>query len=936
MVSSQKDSEMLNSDLFQNGNLPYWPLPQAAYNAAHAWLLRLNFPETAILNDYSFSARSRNRTIKINALTFAHPVHRNPAEYASFTLYNAVNGLSDEQIVPILAESSAPFHLIHRDGQFAFWASAFRDNELIPTRIEAEISYDQLDSALHIYADDLVPQRIINAKQGRDTFTHPKLRELRPRQLSFWAMEVTRPLLVKYFSDAVDTLRNGIGTSLKMHISERVDDVIDLAVQLLGAVILADTGVLGDILRTDIISLNELITEAQSKFYRYFQTDLFVKYWDSAVKAYELLREIRYSNFTPDMLTQLMMAAHSEEQRKELGSFDTPLYLTRHIWENIPVEYLPPEQRYVADMTCGWGSFLIAGHERLANLNDTQAPLREYLRGNDIDFDTSRFAGLGLLLSTSEDSWHIDNTDAMQWDWLGTHQPGIIVGNPPFEGYRGTTGTSTTALQKAKRHQKADAFLLHAIRHLAPGGYLAMVMPRSFTAAEASYEIRRDLLQYCDVLELWQVPKVFANVNPQAIVIFAQKKLERNISHSPVRVRTIQKATQKDFQEVGIFTASQITTDQSTWNEILYKSEGSDNTHIMEYNLALSNSTWQRINEQCIKLHECADIFRGAIVGSRRRYATTSNPKQIRWLTNARKMLRRPFSIDYEYPPQIKLYPNDFEEPRLNKKHIFEDSKVLVVHSPYPSWGKRAKVAIERKGYYVSGSFWIVSPLPDAEKVFVTNEVLAAILSWDVSNAWLIERMTSLGIPEYAMNTIPFPKNLSQNECEALNEAVLKLEAAANADQIVPLEATQTIDTILKAAYNLDDATFERLRKISEWDSNPQTTLDPIPDADKSNWILSGVVDSINAEEGTITLWMEGFEELQTVQIAASMPGWMLRPGAAFRTKIPREHVKDGFIRPDTIDWGIFHAQSYTYMTEEELLAELSSILQEDDRNRIG
>jgi len=928
---------MLNSDLFQIGNLPYRPMEVAAYDAARASLLKLNFPENAILKDYSFSARSKDHTIKTNALTFAHPIHRNPAEYASFTLYNAVDGLSDDKIVPILAESSAPFHLIHRDGQFAFWASTIENNLLKPVHIESRISYEQLETVLRNYSDDLVPLRIINTKQGRDTFTHPKFRELRPRQLSFWAMEVTRPLLVKYFGDAVDTLRNGIGNSLNMYMPEKVDDVIvDLAVQLLGAIILADTGVLGDNLRTDIISLNELITEAQSKFYRYFQTELFVKYWDSAVKAYELLREIRYSNFTPDMLTQLMMAAHSEEQRKQFGSFDTPLYLTRRIWENIPVEYLPPEQRYVADMTCGWGSFLIAGHERLTNLNDTQASLREYLRGNDINFDTSRFAGLGLLLSTSEDSWNIDHENALEWKWLADHQPNIIVGNPPFEGYRGITSSSSAAPQKAKRHQKADAFLLHAIRCLAPGGYLAMVMPRSFTAAEASYEIRRELLQYCDVLELWQLPKVFTNVNPQAIVIFAQKKLERNISHSPVRVRTIQKATRKDFQEVGIFTASQITTDQSTWNEILYKSEGSENTHIMEYNLALSNSIWQKINEQCIKLNECADIFRGAIVGSRRRYATTSDPKQIRWLTNARKVLRRPFSIDYEYPPQIKLYPNDFEEPRLNKKHIFEDSKVLVVHSPDPSWGKRAKVAIERKGYYVSGSFWIVSPLPDAEKVFVTNEVLAAILSWDVSNAWLIERMTSLGIPEYAMNTIPFPKNLSQDDCEALKEAVLKLEAAAKADEAAPLEATQIIDTILKAAYHLDDAIFERLRKISEWDEKPLDTLDPIPDIDKTNWILSGIVDSINAEQGIITFWMEGFEELQAVQIASSMPGWMLRPGAAFRTKIPRDYVNDGLIRSDTIDWGIFRPQPHAYMTEEELFAELSHILQEDDRNRIG
>ena len=928
---------MLNPDLFQTGNLPYRPLPQAAYAAARTWLLRLNFPETAILNDYSFSARSRNHTTTINALAFAHPVHRNPAEYASFTLYNAVDGISDEKIVPILAESSAPFHLIHRDGQFAFWASTIENNSLKPIHIESRISYEQLEAVLRHYSDDLGPQRIINTKQGRDTFTHPKLRELRPRQLSFWAMEVTRPLLVKYFGDAVDTIRNGIGNSLNMYMPEKIEDVIvDLAVQLLGALILADTGVLGDNLRTNIISLNELITEAQSKFYRYFQTELFVKHWNSAEKAYELLREIRYSNFTPDMLTQLMMAAHSEEQRKEFGSFDTPLYLTRRIWENIPVEYLPPEKRYVADMTCGWGSFLIAGHERLTNLNDSQASLREYLRGNDINFDTSRFAGLGLLLSTSEDSWNIDHENALEWKWLTDNQPNIIVGNPPFEGYRGITSSSSTALQKAKRHQKADAFLLHAIRCLAPGGYLAIVMPRSFTAAEASYEVRQELLQYCDVLELWQLPKVFTNVNPQAIVIFAQKKLERNISHSPVRVRTIQKATRKDFQEVGIFTTSQITTDQSKWSETLYKSEGSANTHIMEYNLLLSDSIWQRINEHCIKLHECADIFRGAIVGSRRRYATTSDPKQIRWLTNARKMLRRPLSIDYEYPPQIKLYPNDFEEPRLNKKHIFEDSKVLVVHSPDPSWGKRAKVAIERKGYYVSGSFWIVSPLPDAEKVLVTNEVLAAILSWDVSNAWLIERMTSLGIPEYAMNTIPFPKNLSQNECEVLKEAILKLEAAAKVDQAVPLEATQTIDNLLKSAYHLDDATFERLRKISEWDQNPLNTLDPVYDANKTSWILSGVVDNINAEEETITLWMEGFEELQTVQIVPSMPGWMLRPGAAFRTKIPRDYVTVGRIDPDTTDWGVFRPQPYTYMSEEDLFAELSHILQEDDRNRIG
>src|SRR3989442_4658232 len=292
---------MLNSKLFQNEDLPYQPLPQAAYDAARISLLKLNFPENAILDDYSFSSRSKEHTIKINALAFAHPTHRNPAEYAGFTLYNAINGQRDEALVQVLAESSAPFHLIHRENQFSFWASTIKNNSLEPIHIESRISYDQLDVVLSNYSDDLVPERIINVKQGRDIFTNPIFRELHPLQLSLWAANVTRPLLVDYFSHAVETLRHDTQDSLSIRIHEGIDDITDLAIQLLGAIILADTGVLGNNLRINNISLSQLITEAQSKFYRYFQLDLFEKYWDAAEKAYQILRGIRYSGFVPDM-----------------------------------------------------------------------------------------------------------------------------------------------------------------------------------------------------------------------------------------------------------------------------------------------------------------------------------------------------------------------------------------------------------------------------------------------------------------------------------------------------------------------------------------------------------------------------------------------------------------------------------------------------------
>jgi hypothetical protein len=49
---------MLNSKLFQNEELPHQPLPRAAYDAARFGLLKLNFSENAILDDYSFSYSS--------------------------------------------------------------------------------------------------------------------------------------------------------------------------------------------------------------------------------------------------------------------------------------------------------------------------------------------------------------------------------------------------------------------------------------------------------------------------------------------------------------------------------------------------------------------------------------------------------------------------------------------------------------------------------------------------------------------------------------------------------------------------------------------------------------------------------------------------------------------------------------------------------------
>ncbi len=373
----------------------------------------------------------------------------------------------------------------------------------------------------------------------------------------------------------------------------------------------------------------------------------------------------------------------------------------------------------------------------------------------------------------------------------------------------------------------------------------------------------------------------------------------------------MQPITWKKLQTVQIqgptFTSSGLAIDQASWNEEAKPSSNSQNTHIMDYYTILPDYIWKNIQSHSVNLQEKAEIFKGVSRGKAENRKTdyAFPPKKVPLLSGVKNVMPYPFSLNYTKAETI-LYPHDLERPRLDKEYILVDTKVLVAYDPNPSWGKRNKLAIERNHHYPSDSFWVIVPNASGKQQGITCEVLAAILNWDVSNAWIVEHLRSPSIPKRIMSSIPFPKKLSSDDCQILTEAIWKIEEAALHNQEAPGEVTHTIDTILKAAYHLDDATFERLRQVSEWDSKPQITIDSQPGPANASWSLGGVVKSIQAEEGTITLWMEGFRELQTVRIVPAMPGWMLRSGAAFRTKIPAIYLDEDRIDLENIDWGAF------------------------------
>jgi len=103
--------------------------------------------------------------------------------------------------------------------------------------------------------------------------------------------------------------------------------------------------------------------------------------------------------------------------------------------------------------------------------------------------------------------------------------------------------------------------------------------------------------------------------------------------------------------------------------------------------------------------------------------------------------------------------------------------------------------------------------------------------------------------------------------------------------------------------------------------------LEPVPAVVSGDhiWKTSGVTDDILLAEGRIVLWMSGFDDLQIVPIDPRMPGWMLRPEVAFRTRIPYQCKRSRSLE-DVVWPADFWPQQYTYMTEEELVADLARV----------
>ena len=301
----------------------------------------------------------------------------------------------------------------------------------------------------------------------------------------------------------------------------------------------------------------------------------------------------------------------------------------------------------------------------------------------------------------------------------------------------------------------------------------------------------------------------------------------------------------------------------------------------------------------------------------------------MRWLTGA-KVIPSELVVSYKEVGSV-VYPNEVEKPQFEDRDLFSVPKVLLVSDPNPSWGKRLKVAIERRGYLASESFFVIGSRNEYSGI--TPEILAAVIRWKVCNAWVLERLRYPKINKRVLETMPFPKSLlsSPAELKKLSAAFVQIERAAQRGQ-TDNSAERETDKILRRAYGLEgEQLWNRLVTVYQWDTvgNNVISFDEPVISIQADWVVQGAVLDVHVEREEITFWLNSFNKPQTVPIVPAMPGWLLRPDVKFIAKVPATEVCSRKLTGKF--WGRFEPEQFTYLNQAESARMVDAMLR---RNR--
>ncbi len=627
-----------------------------------------------------------------------------------------------------------------------------------------------------------------------------------------------------------------------------------------------------------------LVATAQTTFPGYFdwigQLDLLDRVLLSEIID-QLRSEVNFSSLEPAMVSDVYEEALvTPSQRRVQGTYYTPRALARQMLEMIPVETLPPENRSILDPACGSGTLLLAGVDRLEQLQPLQmTPLSrhgyliDHLRGYDKDPFAVEISKLSLLMNALPigNNWTVEARDVLDLKIPASVRPWIIVSNPPW-GYERKEG---------QRNERANQFLSWMIDELQPGGFVACMLPVSWLSSHTSKRYREKLLSQCTLMELWRLPEsTFHSSETAPTVVIAQKTAS---GHPAGRVTLGKRVSARprsleSFLVEGIPDYAYITEPTRSGDGLL----GGPITRLFADRPGF------------VSLDHAAYVHSGCahVPGRASRTREDSTHREL-----ASAAYLQAFGTVDEASLDYVRYPEDFHHVNKSDQFVI-GQKVLVPAKRKAENSWRIKAALDLIGVVPRETLYMVIPRWDWAPWQTLNEesnlhedtalyALLAILGSGLAACWIDELEPRRNVSAQAYRSLPVPVEI-QALVELAEVGRRFVRAVRVNDSVMIRQVGRELEATMASAYKLPEEAVDAIRRSLGGIPGPEGFIRYEPIQEDRQWHHEPVVPSfgtvLDATKAGIRIWISGVTDPDGELIATPLraPGWLCQPGVDF------------------------------------------------------
>lgn len=674
------------------------------------------------------------------------------------------------------------------------------------------------------------------------------------RQLTLFPIDAR--LLLTARDRSIDSIRARLERSLALVLGEDVEPTkaARLVIASLAAVIVRDKYRLGD------VSPGNLVDAVLVRHGSYFSG---LAGWQLEVPALletvldELGEDVDYSAIDARSINSVYEQFFlTRELQKEFGIFHTDLRFASRILDYLPVEEIPPDERYVVDPACGSGNLLLAAQERLENLSpgqwspeDTHLWLKTHIYGSDIEPIAVEIAKLSLLVSSLPlgNSWQIEHRDALIGEAHLPVAPTIWVTNPPWRNPKGA------------RAEKATRFLAKAVATLAEGGLLACILPASWLSARQHRDSRRELASLCNLFEVWRLPRdMFApNARFPAAVLFAQKAGTASRSSFAFRWLTASSQHREDFLDRGTvqFQSAEHVTETVDLVGGPVDRLATSGLTVGEIATLKSGIAQEGTPVQASSGHGVPFLARGTKVATHRLIDSTS----ITWVSDPSE---------------------NFPASRERVRDLLAAPKLLVQADRFTDNSWRLRPAVDSFGA-VPGNLWHAI-IGEEQTVLAFNAFFAS----SIASCFVQSRATTKRITLDVLRQIPLPNDwYGRYERDFAELGSQMMHSASNLPVLI-----DAAESLARRAFGIDGEDARAVDRVMAGFSAPDGRVRILesqqrPDVDDNR------LDQFNQAPGTVIevkhasvrIWVHGGpDDGFIVGLPEEMPGWLLEEGMSF------------------------------------------------------